>query len=307
MDQPTLTVVMYHYVRAAERNPFPALKSMDLDSFVRQVNELRSRYEMATLESALALLRGEYMARRPLCLLTFDDGVQDHYQEVGPVLADRGIQGVFFLVTGCMEEGVVAAVHKNHFLTAGLGFAEWQRRFRSRARAMGVEMPDGDAATAVRTYPWDTADVAAFKYAFNFQLPAAERDAIVDELFAEEFGDESTFARELYLSWDDARDMQCDGMVFGGHTHRHQPLASLSPAQLRTDLEECRRILDLRLRPQPQTPFSYPYGKRDSFTAEAARRLRELEFCCAFSTESGRNQAGADRFAIQRVDCKHAA
>lgn len=307
MDQPTLTVVMYHYVRSVPRNPFPALKSMDADAFVQQVNDLRSRYEMATLESALALLRGEYQARRPLCLLTFDDGVQDHYREVTPVLADRGIQGLFFLVTACMEEGAVAAVHKNHFLTAGLGFAEWKRRFCNRARAMGVDIPAVDGATASRTYPWDTAEVAAFKYAFNFQLPAAQRDAIVDELFVEEFGDESAFARQLYLSWEDARDMQCDGMVLGGHTHRHQPLASLGPAQLRSDLDECRRLLDLRLRPQPQTPFSYPYGKRDSFTADAVQRLRELDFCCAFSTEPGRNQAGSDCFAIQRVDCKQAA
>jgi peptidoglycan/xylan/chitin deacetylase (PgdA/CDA1 family) len=307
MEQSTLTVVMYHYVRTAPRNPFPALKSMDTDAFVQQVTDLATRYEMATMDSTLAFLEGEYHPRRPLCLLTFDDGVQDHYREVGPVLAERGIQGLFFLVTSCMEEGVVAAVHKNHFLTAGLGFPEWRRRFFRRARTCGLAMPVVDPGAAARTYPWDTAEVAAFKYAFNFELPAIERDAIVDELFIEEFGDESAFARQLYLSWEEARQMQCDGMVLGGHTHRHQPLASLNAAELRSDLNECRRILDLRLRPQPFTPFSYPYGKRDSFTGEAVRRLRELNFCCAFSTEVGRNQAGSDRYALQRVDCKQAA
>lgn len=307
MDQPTLTVVMYHYVRDASRNPFPGLKSMDLDAFNRQVSELRSRYEMATLESALALLEGKYQARRPLCLLTFDDGVKDHYQDVTPVLAERGIQGLFFLVTGCIEEGAVAAVHKNHFLTASLGFDEWRRRFFDRARTSGLAMPTVDWAAASRTYPWDTSEVAAFKYAFNFQMPPAARDQLVDELFAEEFGDEVAFARQLYVSWEEARQMQIDGMILGGHTHRHHPLASLTGPQMKSDLDECRRILDLRLRPQFQTPFSYPYGKRDSFTAEAVHRLHELGFCCAFSTEVGRNQAGADCFALQRVDCKQAA
>jgi peptidoglycan/xylan/chitin deacetylase (PgdA/CDA1 family) len=306
MNQPTLLVVMYHYVRRVEGNAFPALHFLEADTFSRQVDELRRRDEMATLESALALLRGEYRGRRPLCLLTFDDGVKDHYREVTPVLAERGIQGLFFLVTGCMEEQVVAAVHKNHFLTAQLGFAEWRRRFLAGVRGLGLEWPAVDGATAARTYPWDGPEVAAFKYGFNFQLAAAAREAVVDELFAGEFGEEGAFARQLYLSWEEARRMQRGGMMLGGHTHRHQALATLTELEMRRDLEECRRILDLRMLPQQQTPFSYPYGKRDSFTAETVGQLRELDFCCAFSTEAGRNAVGADCYALQRVDCKQA-
>lgn len=302
-----LLVVMYHYVRGAGRNAFPALKSLDADVFRRQVDALRSRYEMATLESALALLRGEYRGRRPLCLLTFDDGVKDHYREVTPVLVDRGIQGLFFLVTGCVEEQVVATVHKNHFLTAQLGLAEWQRRFVERARRMGVALPAVDGEAAARTYPWDTPEAAAFKYRFNFQLPAAAREPVVAEVFAEEFGAEAAFARELYVSWEEARRMQMGGMVLGGHTHRHEALAAMPAAEMERDLAECRRVLDLRILPQPQTPFSYPYGKRDSFTGAAVERLRQLDFCCAFSTEAGRNGVGADCYALQRVDCRQAA
>jgi peptidoglycan/xylan/chitin deacetylase (PgdA/CDA1 family) len=302
-----LLVVMYHYVRGAGRNPFPALKSLEADLFRRQVDALRSRYEMATLESALALLRGEYRGRRPLCLLTFDDGVKDHYREVTPVLVDRGIQGLFFLVTGCMEEQVVATVHKNHFLTAQLGLAEWQRRFVERAGRMGVALPAVDGEAAARTYPWDTPEAAAFKYRFNFRLPAAAREPVVAELFAEEFGAEAAFARELYVSWEEARRMQMGGMVLGGHTHRHEALAAMPAAEMERDLAECRRILDLRMLPQPQTPFSYPYGKRDSFTGAAVERLRQLDFCCAFSTEAGRKGVGADCYALQRVDCRQAA
>jgi peptidoglycan/xylan/chitin deacetylase (PgdA/CDA1 family) len=240
-------------------------------------------------------------------LLTFDDGVKDHYREVTPVLVDRGIQGLFFLVTGCMEEQVVATVHKNHFLTAQLGLAEWQRRFVERAGRMGVALPAVDGEAAARTYPWDTPEAAAFKYRFNFRLPAAAREPVVAELFAEEFGAEAAFARELYVSWEEARRMQMGGMVLGGHTHRHEALAAMPAAEMERDLAECRRILDLRMLPQPQTPFSYPYGKRDSFTGAAVERLRQLDFCCAFSTEAGRNGVGADCYALQRVDCRQAA
>lgn len=307
MQGPTLNVVMYHYVRDLARTKFPGLKAMDLSAFRKQVDGFRENYEMASLESALAFLAGQYQPRRPMCLLTFDDGVKEHYSEVTPLLASRGIEGLFFIVTGCIESGVVAAVHKNHFLTAELGFAKWRKLFLDRLLAMGGAMPAVDAGVASRTYPWDEESAAQFKYFFNFLIPAALRDRVVADLFSEQLGDEGEFARNLYVSWAEAKQMQAEGMVLGGHTNTHRSLSSMDPEERRADLRECRRLLDQRVKHQYRTPFSYPYGKRDSFTQDSIERLCELNFCCAFSTEMGANQPGTDPYVIQRVDCNRAA
>ena len=77
----------------------------------------------------MEFLTGKYVPRRDLCLMTFDDGVKEHYAQVTPLLAEQGIQGVFFLISACMEDGVVAPVHMNHFLTAHLGFKTYQSEF----------------------------------------------------------------------------------------------------------------------------------------------------------------------------------
>src|SRR5262245_51904604 len=95
----SLTVVMYHYVRDLPRSRFPRIKGMLTKDFAAQVDRLRSLFEMATLESALAYLRGNYLPERPLCLLTFDDGLKDHFTDVLSILAVRRIQGQFFLIT----------------------------------------------------------------------------------------------------------------------------------------------------------------------------------------------------------------
>jgi peptidoglycan/xylan/chitin deacetylase (PgdA/CDA1 family) len=307
-SEPMLLVVMYHYVRGWGRNPFPALKSLDADLFRRQVDALRSRYEMATLESALALLRGEYRGRRPLCLLTFDDGVKDHYREVTPALVDRGIQGLFFLVTGCMEEQVVATVHKNHFLTAQLGLAEWQRRFVERAGRMGVALPAVDGEAAARTYPVGYAGGGGVQGSpAHFQLPAAAREPVVAELFAEEFGAEAAFARELYVSWEEARRMQMGGMVLGGHTHRHEALAAMPAAEMEAgpggvpadsrfaDAAAAADAVQLSVR---EAGLVYRGG---GGAAAAARFLLRLQH------GGGAEPGGADCHALQRVDCRQAA
>ena len=122
INDATLSVVTYHYVRDLPRSQFPNIKGLLLSDFRRQVDTLASQYEMATLESALAFINGDYQPSRDLCLLTFDDGLKEHYREVTPILEDRGIQGVFFLTTTCIEDHRVVLVHKNHFLSASLDF-----------------------------------------------------------------------------------------------------------------------------------------------------------------------------------------
>jgi peptidoglycan/xylan/chitin deacetylase (PgdA/CDA1 family) len=304
-----LRVAMYHYVRDVARTPFPNLKGMLPDDFRVQVAELATQFEMASIESAMDFLTGEYRPRRDLCLLTFDDGLKEHYRDVTPILAEKRIRGVFFLITSCVDERKVAPVHMNHFLMAKMDFEEYADAFFKKVVALS---PDAftplniDTARACNAYPWDTPDVARFKYLFNFGMDTELRDRAVRELFATHVGDEAAFADSLYVTWDEARRMQKAGMTIGGHTHLHKPLANLSPRELNFDLETCSRLLHQNLNPQAVWSFSYPYGKKDSFHIRAVRKLQQLGFRCAFSTEVADSRRGSDRFTIGRTDCRKA-
>jgi peptidoglycan/xylan/chitin deacetylase (PgdA/CDA1 family) len=304
-----LHVVMYHYIRDLPNTPFPRIKGMLISDFRRQLSILRERFEMATLESALDFIRGDYAPTRDLCLLTFDDGLKEHYTDVTPMLADCGVQGLFFPITWCLHERRVAPVHMNHFMMASLDFDRYRRVFLDRLheRASSARpLPEVDRAMAERTYRWDTPEVASFKYLFNFVVDSDTRDEIVKSVFDENFSDEKSFAGTLYITWEEGRAMQDAGMIIGGHSHQHKPLATLSDETLRWDLTTSTMLLFQHLRPQALWPFSYPYGKKDSFTDAATAQLRHLGFACAFSTEVGANTSGADLFTLKRLDCKDA-
>ena len=304
-----LHVVMYHYVRDLPNTPFPRLKGMLTNTFRQQLRALWEHYELATLETALAFMQGAYIPRRDLCLLTFDDGLKEHYTEVTPLLVEHGIQGVFFLITSCVQEQHVASVHMNHVLMATLDFAEYQQAFFQRLHTLtsfSSAMLQINPQVAQRTYRWDTPEVAAFKYLFNFVLTADVRDQVVHSLFTDYIASEASFASSWYVSWDEARAMQDAGMVLGGHSHQHQPLATLSAADLAWDVRTCQQLVQANLHPQADWPFSYPYGKTDTFNAETITCLRALGVTCAFCTEVGSNAPGRDLFAIRRIDCKDA-
>ena len=193
----TLHVVMYHYVRDLPNTPFPRLKGMLTSTFRQQLCTLRKHYELTTLETALAFMQGAYTPTRDLCLLSFDDGLKEHYTEVTPLLVEHGIQGIFFLITSCVQEQHVASVHMNHVLMATLDFAEYQQAFFQRLRthtSLPSAVPQIDPQVVQRTYRWDTPEVATFKYLFNFVLTAEVRDQVVHSLFTEYIAPEASFA-----------------------------------------------------------------------------------------------------------------
>jgi peptidoglycan/xylan/chitin deacetylase (PgdA/CDA1 family) len=302
----TLQVVMYHYVRELRSTFFPNIRGMELSAFREQLVALERRYEMATLESALAFIQGHYIPRRDMCLLTFDDGLKEHYTDVAPLLAARGIQGVFFIITSCLDGRHIAPVHMNHFLMAGLEFNEYRESFLRR-----VSDPNDpgapihvDPELAQRSYRWDTPEVASFKYLVNCVLDNNTRDRVLKELFEAKIDREESFAPSLYLSRDEANEMQSMGMIIGGHSHRHERLSSLSDHELRSDLCTCRESLLETLSPQPLWPFCYPYGKKDSFDSRVTKVLKDLGFVCSFSTEVGKSVPGMDLYALRRHDCK---
>jgi peptidoglycan/xylan/chitin deacetylase (PgdA/CDA1 family) len=303
---PSLHVVMYHYVRDLPNTRFPKIKGMLTDKFRGQLALLEDRYQMATLESALEFIKGSFKPSRNLCLLTFDDGLKEHYSEITPLLMDRRIQGLFFIITSCMDGTHVAAVHMNHFLMAALSFKEYRNAFLRRLADIDPNWnnsTDVDANLAQGVYRWDAPEVASFKYLFSFVLDFTVRDRVLKDLFEEKIDDVESFAQQLYFSADQAREMQAGGMVMGGHSHQHKPLSSLSDKELEADLTICHKSLNENLRDQSLWPFCYPYGNRDSFNSGALRWLKNVGFACSFSTEAGSNAPGSDIFAIRRFDC----
>jgi peptidoglycan/xylan/chitin deacetylase (PgdA/CDA1 family) len=300
---PALHVVVYHYVRELQSSDFPRLKALPTHAFGRQLNELKERYEMATLQAALEFLSGAYQPERDLCLLTFDDGLKEHHRDVTPILVDEKVQGVFFVPTFCLEHDEVLAVHKNHFLMAHLELGRYQESCSEwlRTRACPADW-QRCRERGREIYRWDSVEAAALKYLLNYELQPDLRNELLRDVFYEHLGDEGTFARQLYLNWDEARQMQSAGMVIGGHSHRHLPLALLDVESQREDLQVSFGLLRRHLEAQRLWPFAYPYGTPSSHSSVTQRLVQEAGFACGFTTECGKNAPQQPRYALRRWD-----
>jgi len=98
--------------------------------------------------------------------------------------------------------------------------------------------------------------------------------------------------------------MQRNGMVIGGHSHKHVALGTLEPTRQLEELTTCADLLHRNLQPQASWPFSYPYGKPGAYTPATIDAVRSLNFSSAFATTVGSNTIGQNPFAIHRIDPK---
>ncbi|MDB5393547.1 MAG: cda1 [Rhodospirillales bacterium] len=82
-----LTTVMYHGMPAHTRGAFP-----------RQLDYMRSLGDFVTASQAVEILRSQARIAGKYFCVTFDDGLKDAFVNAIPILAERGIPSIFFIV-----------------------------------------------------------------------------------------------------------------------------------------------------------------------------------------------------------------
>ena len=202
MSKDPALIVMYHYVWP-DHSPIPAgIRPLLLTEFETQLDWLGERYDIVGPEEFITRIADspEYVAAtpasplgtandprrrrrrsyedtqtvaKPACLLTFDDGTKDHAQIVTPLLAARALTGVFFVLSGPAEHGIMPTTHAIHWLLGGDDERLWKI-----FRQYGGDFL-GDPADAQRIYHYETPLRARIKYAANMALPAATTEQIV--------------------------------------------------------------------------------------------------------------------------------
>jgi peptidoglycan/xylan/chitin deacetylase (PgdA/CDA1 family) len=284
----SLTVMMYHYVHdpGDEAEAGSGIPGLPVTHFETQLDELARRHEMIGWPDLHAGLSGEKPPPPSACLLTFDDGLRDHYLNVFPALRSRGLSGLFFALARGPGDGM-ALGHKIHFLLARLGVerlreAVWLRltpeaqaayaRAEERYRANGYA--GGEAL-----------EVGVLKSVLQREL-SPEAQSLLSQLFEEHIGPEAEIAREFYLRRDQITEMAANGMSFGGHSRSH-PWLDWVDASCQAD-EISASAAWLREVEAGPWAFAYPYG---GHSAESPGLLRAHGFAAAFTTVEQVNHA----------------
>jgi len=286
-----LTIVTYHYVRDLPRTRFPEIRGLATGRFEGQLDYLTKHYTFCHPDEVLAAVRGETVLPPNGCLLTFDDGLCDHYTTVFPRLEERGIPAVFFPAARPIRERTMLEVHMIHFVLASVPdprrLVAETLNLVDQHRAMHA-LPD--RATLFRVCGaanrFDTLEVSFLKRLLQRELPALVRRDICRVLFQRHVtADLTSFAAELYMDLAQLRCLARNGMAIGGHGDVHDWLELLGPSEQR---EEIRQTLSLLESVAGQRPanwiMGYPYGSYSNVTLDL---LREAGCAVGLTSDTG--------------------
>ncbi|NWG32499.1 MAG: polysaccharide deacetylase family protein [Rhodocyclaceae bacterium] len=95
-----IPVLMYHHV-----SPNPGLVTVSPENFRAQMRQLAEQgWHTLTLDDLARFLAGEPMPKKSI-VITFDDGYLDNWVHAHPVMAEYGLHGAIFIVTGWIGDG----------------------------------------------------------------------------------------------------------------------------------------------------------------------------------------------------------
>jgi peptidoglycan/xylan/chitin deacetylase (PgdA/CDA1 family) len=299
-----MKAIMYHYVRDDDPD-YPYFKNLHLDDFKAQLDFFASEYGFVSqADFNYSLLTGEAPEG---VILTFDDGLKDHFNFVLPTLIERGLWGIFYIPTFIFRHKQLLDVHRVHVL---LG------KFRSKTVYQKLlELFDESMLThshvnefKERTYIGQVDDdyTKIIKRTLNYYIGYQYREQVMRLLMAYFFPDEEELFNAFYLTPEEVKRMDASGMVIGSHTINHPVMAKLPAEEQRKEIEESFHVIANIIGEYKIKTFCYPYGGFHSFNPDTERILDENSCAFAFNVES-RDITKHDLLmrpqALPRYDC----
>lgn len=287
-----LTVLNYHRIDNADSPDFDLFKpnvSATPEAFARQMDHVRARYNVISCEQlASALQEGSALPPRS-AIITFDDGYYDNLLNASPVLQARNLTAIIFLTAGFIGT-------KQPFYWDIVAFCfHHTRRDHADLPLLGERRWDDAASREKVMLAW----VEALK-----KIPETQKRALIQgigEILDVSIPDDKF--SNLYLNWEQVRQMSQSGIEFGSHTVSHPILTRIPAAQVRLELGESKRRVEEEIR-KPVSSLAYPNGHESDFSGEVMNIARETGFRLAFTLLPGPTRYSTVKnnpLAIRRV------
>ena len=282
-----LLILMYHSVTPIPYI-FPEWCILEHRMFEKQLLYLKANFELLPLTEAVEkCLSGQL--NRQTAVITFDDGYQNNFDIAFPTLLALKIPATIFLTTSFINTEDTL-----WFGRLNIALAKYKNsKMFWKGKRFDLSSPKMKSYTS--------------KYLQNYLKKYAPEDLkeevkgllkILGEHPAHPVEKISPFR---ILDSTSIMKMAHSGLIsFGAHTHHHTILSNLSKKR---QMEQIFKSLELvsEITGQPCRIFAYPNGRRQDFTEETIRLLKNSGVNFAFTTIYGHNYPNTSPMVQKRI------
>ncbi len=300
-----MKAIMYHYVRDRVQN-LPYFRYLHIDEFCKQLDYFQSNFYFPSRAEFLDIVKGVKPVPENGIILTFDDGLKDHYDYAYKELKKRGLWGIFYIPTGMYTHDEMIDTQRIQHLNGRHGGAQILEWLQEMVEPHMIQHEKVEEFRQT-TYEFQNNDSKTLeaKRILNYYLAHEWRKKILDRMMSDTV-DEKEMIKSLYLSFDEMKEMADNGMIMGGHTITHPALSKLTRAQQKVEIEECLSFVHGIIDQKDVKTFCYPYGRKSTYTDETIQILKDNNVDFTFAVEHrdiAQDDIQSHIHALPRWDC----
>lgn len=252
------------------------------------IKTLSKHYNLISIDDAMEQINSNNI-KTDSVVLTFDDGFQDNFIHLLPVLKKYNVPAIFYINTS------VISSNKNLWFQEIINYF-----FAVNENETYIEINDThyDLSTAQKR----------FQSAFHFMryIQANHPPLTFDDIISTIAGDLALPSDiDKHLTWEDLTALCNEELItLGAHTNRHYPLTLCDSDLSNSEISESKRRLEEKL-PIKINHFSFPRGHAEDFNDTHIQQIINAGFSSAVSTIRGVNRGGQDKFRVKRVGLPH--
>ena len=260
---------------------FPSRQGSGVRGLERQFRLLRRVGNVLPLRDALAALSNGRPLPPRCVALTFDDGYRDNLELAAPILEKLELPATFFLVPGFLSKEVDAWWERLawSFTNATHPALTWE------GTSMSLASPAERRAGCIRI---------AERLKRRNRL---QRDQAVASISGalEPRGSMG----DLFLDWDEARQLARHGFEIGSHSMYHAILSQETAEDQALDLKRSRQLLEEQL-DVDVAGLAYPNGLRKDYNEATISAAEAAGYSSALTLNHGPNGPSVPPFEIRR-------
>lgn len=273
----SLRTFMYHDVRDAKDTKFPErynLKSfLNLEQFDKQVKFIAENYDIISPHDYKFINFNEDDDHK-FAILTFDDGLVDHYNNVLPILKNYSVPGTFFIPVEQVTKNTMIHSHKIQFILAASNEKELVKDILSNFTDNETIWPHF-SHTEWKDNWWSKEMIFVTNFLRNYDGFKLDKYSYTDELFEKYVGVKvEEFAKDFYLKESHIDEMRNETLVtIGGHGYTSENLLLIDDFE--DDIKKCAEFIKSEF-------ISYPNG---GYNDEIKQACKKYGFNYGFTIE----------------------
>ena len=298
----SLSVITFHYVREIKNSKYPNIKGLEFTEFKDQINYLVKNYEIISPED---LINKDFNSKKKNVILTFDDGLVDHYKYVYPFLKKKNISGSFYPAVESSLHKTILDVHKLQFILEKvqdrkLLLSKILKMVKLKGINVDYYLEIQKDLTKANDLRFNDNITNIIRNLLQYILPLKISSSIGNQLFKKYVSiNNKNFMKELYLSEKNIKEMIENKMHFGSHGNKHVWLQYLDKEQQYSEVSISKKFLIDNGVDENYLSICYPFGSYNKTTIDV---IKKLNFKIAYTTNDPKVKSPYKNLSLPRYD-----